>query len=238
MKSQNILVIGSKPKSIIPKMLFEKIYTANGAAERALFYRKKYPKVSLTCLCGASEFVRNFRVKKRIIKSKPERLIIRSGKITLPKELTNHTKLICLNDQKQWNFQKNFFGLKSLSLLQGEYFYHEEYLKKIYYLLKCFKNKSFQGVSTGFYSILMALKENPHSKIIISGIGMSGGVQFYKSKRSETFDYSPRARVDRFLVKQIDKDLKKHLFSADKELVSNAGITLLEKKSLRQSKNL
>ena len=37
------------------------------------------------------------------------------------------------------------------------------YLKKIYYLLKCFKNKSFQGVSTGFYSILMALKENPHS---------------------------------------------------------------------------
>tara|TARA_Y100000741_G_scaffold318583_1_gene265860 strand:- start:1006 stop:1713 length:708 start_codon:yes stop_codon:yes gene_type:complete len=234
MKSGNILVLGSKPKSLIPKLAFKKIYTANGAAERALSYRKKNPKVTLTCLCGASEFARNFRVKRRIVKSKPERLIIRSGKIALPKELMNRTKLICLNNQDQLNFQKNFFNLKGFSIFQGEYFYHEEYLKKIFHLFKCFKNNSFQGVSTGFYSILMAIKENPDSKIIISGIGMSGGVQFYHSKRSKTFDYSPRARVDRFLMKKVDKNLKKHLFSTDKELVLNSGINLLEKNSLGQ----
>lgn len=232
MKSRNILVLGSKPKSIIPKVAFKKIYAANGAAERALSYRKKNPKVFLTCLCGASEFARNFRVKRRIIKSKPERLIIRSGKIALPKELMNKTKLICLSNQDQLNFQKNFFDLKGLSIFQGEYFYHEEYLKKIFHLLKCFKNNSFQGVSTGFYSILMAIKENPNSKIIISGIGMAGGVQFYQSKRSKTFDYSPRARVDRFLMTKMNKDLKKHLFSTDQELILNSGIKLLVKNSL------
>ena len=232
MKSGNILVLGSKPKAIIPKALFKKIYTANGAAEKAFLYRKKNPKVSLTCLCGASEFERNFRVKRRIIKSKPERLIIRSGKIALPRELFKKTKLICLSNRDQLNFQKGFFNLKSLAIFQSEYFYHEEYFKKIFHLLKCFKNNSIQGMSTGFYSILTAFKENPNSKIIISGIGLSGGVQFYQSKRSKSYDYSPRARVDRFLMKKINKNIKKHLFTADKELVFNSGINLLEKNSL------
>ena len=234
MKSDNILVIGSKPDSIVPKLFFKKIYTANGAAERAISYRKKNPKVTLTCLCGAAEFARNFRVKRRIIKSKPERLIIRSGKIALPKELTKRTKLVCLNNQEQLNFQKKFFNFKSFSIILGEYYYHEKYLKKIFHLLKCIKNNSFQGVSTGFYSILMAIKENPNSNIIISGIGMSGGVQFYKSKRSRSFIYDSRARVDRFLMTKMHKDLKKHLFSSDKELVFNSGINLLVKNSLGQ----
>ena len=113
MKNENVLVIGSKPKSIIPKILFKKIYTANGAAERVILYRKKYPKVPLTCLCGASEFARNFRVRRRIIKSKPERLIIRSGKIGFPKELTNRTKLVCLDNQKQLDFQKKFLAWRT-----------------------------------------------------------------------------------------------------------------------------
>ena len=227
MKNENVLVIGSKPKSIIPKILFKKIYTANGAAERVILYRKKYPKVPLTCLCGASEFAKNFRVRRRIIKSRPERLIIRSGKIGFPKELTNRTKLICLNNQKQLNFQKNFFNLKGLSIYQGEYFYYDEYLKKLLHLIKCFKNNSFQGVSTGFYSILLAIKENPKSKIIISGIGMSGGFQFYKSKRNKTFNYTKRAKVDRFLITKLNNVFKSNLYTTDEELAFNGNINLL-----------
>lgn len=227
MKNENVLVIGSKPKSIIPKILFKKIYTANGAAERVILYRKKYPKVPLTCLCGASEFARNFRVRRRIIKSKPERLIIRSGKIGFPKELANRTKLVCLDNQKQLDFQKKFFSLNGLSIYQGEYFYHDEYLKKLLHLIKCFKNNSFQGVSTGFYSILLAIKENPKSKIIISGIGMSGGFQFYKSKRNKTFNYTKRAKVDRFLITKLNNVFKSNLYTTDEELAFNSNINLL-----------
>jgi len=46
------------------------------------------------------------------------------------------------------------------------------------HILKFIKNKNIWGVSTGFYAILLALEENPESKIIISGIGMQGGKQF------------------------------------------------------------
>ena len=42
MNLANILVLGSKPNSKIPDSHFDKIYSANGAAERALNYRNKY----------------------------------------------------------------------------------------------------------------------------------------------------------------------------------------------------
>ena len=48
----DVLVIGSKPNSIIPNFPISKVYTANGAAERAKEYQKYFPKSNLTCLVG------------------------------------------------------------------------------------------------------------------------------------------------------------------------------------------
>ena len=42
MENNNILVLGSKPGSRLPDENVVKIYSANGAAERAVQYRKKY----------------------------------------------------------------------------------------------------------------------------------------------------------------------------------------------------
>ena len=43
-KEENyILVLGSKPDSKLPDIKVEHIYSANGAAERAAEYKKKYP---------------------------------------------------------------------------------------------------------------------------------------------------------------------------------------------------
>ena len=79
MNQKNILVLGSKPGSNLPDINVEKIYTANGAAERAEIYREKFKNNELICICGASEFARNHHVSHRITNSKPQRLIIRSG---------------------------------------------------------------------------------------------------------------------------------------------------------------
>ena len=38
----DVLVIGSKPNSIIPNFPINKVYTANGAAERAKEYQKYF----------------------------------------------------------------------------------------------------------------------------------------------------------------------------------------------------
>lgn len=220
-----ILVLGSKPGSKLPNQEVSKIYTANGAAERAEQFRKKFPNNELTTICGAREFARNDHVSKRIIKSKPKRFIIRSGIISLPKDLKNLTKLICLSNKEQWNFQKNFFKLNKYSLFFAEFFHQDNFLQKMKHIMEGLKNNTILGVSTGFYAILLALKENPNSQIIISGIGMKGGKQFYKSERSNYFVYDSRARVDRFLIKKMKKNLKKNMYSLDEELVNTANIT-------------
>ena len=66
-----VLVLGSKPESLFPDVKVEKIYSANGAAERALNYKKKYPNIEHVALTGAKEFMENENVSKRIILSKP-----------------------------------------------------------------------------------------------------------------------------------------------------------------------
>lgn len=226
MINYNVLVLGSKPDSKLPDMQVSKIYTANGAAERADLYRKKYQENELICITGASEFARNEHVSKRIINSKPKRLIIRSGIIDLPSVLNGYTKLKCLSNSSQWFFQSNFFRLGLFSLFISEFYHQKNMLDKIVHVIKAVKNRKIQGISTGFFAILLALIENPNSNIIISGIGMKGGKQFYKSDRSNYFVYDSRARVDRFLVKQLLKKYKERLYTLDLDLAEVSGVRL------------
>ncbi|MDB4157382.1 hypothetical protein N9586_00470 [Candidatus Pelagibacter sp.] len=224
MLNNNILVLGSKPGSMLPDINVDKIYTANGAAQRANYFRKKHLKNVLTSIIGAREFTRNENASNRVISSKPERIVIRSGKVDLPFELKNYTKLICLSNYEQWNFQSKFFINKKISLLLAELEHQENFFSKLTHFLTTIKHKNIQGVSTGFYGILLALEENPHSNIIISGIGMRGGKQFYKSERSNLFVYDARARVDRYLVTKLLENYKSRLYTLDSDLIEVARI--------------
>ena len=226
MENNKVLVLGSKPESNLPEENVAKIYAANGAAERATDYRKKYLANTLTCIVGAREFARNEHVSRRIIEAKPENFIIRSGVIDIPLELKDHTKLIFLSNDEQWNFQSKFFTNKKVSLFLSEIFHQLKFFDKILHILKFIKNKNIWGVSTGFYAILLALEENPESKIIISGIGMQGGKQFYKSERSNHFVYDSRARVDRFLFKKLLSKYKDRLYTLDGDLPKISNINL------------
>ena len=66
LSQKNVLVLGSKPDSVLPDLQVSSIYAANGAAERAKIYKEKYPNTPLICCAGASEFARNENVKSRI----------------------------------------------------------------------------------------------------------------------------------------------------------------------------
>ena len=220
MLNKNILVLGSKPESKLPDIHVDKIYTANGAAARASEFRKKHKTNKLISVVGAREFARNEYVNTRVIASKPEKIMIVPGVIDLPLQLKDYTELICLSNKEQWNFQAKFFKYKKISLLIAEMQYQEKFFSKIIHI----KNKNFQGISRGFYSILLALVENPGSNIIISGIGMKGGKQFYESKRSELFVYDSRARVDRYLIGKLSNKYKDRLYSLDSDLFEISGI--------------
>ena len=208
MLNEIILVLGSKPKSKLPKLNFKKIYAANGAVSKTNVYRQKYKSTELISVTSKKNFEKNPDVRNRIISSKPDRLYVRFGKVNIPYKLRN-CKYDFINHSDQWNFQKKFFKFQSLSLFLAEFFYKDNLFSKIKRFLKLFDNESLQGISTGFYSILLALEENPNSKIIISGIGFSGGGHFYKTKRSKKFNYDARSAVDRYLIKFLYKKLKK-----------------------------
>ena len=66
LSQKNVLVLGSRPNSVLPDLQVSSIYAANGAAERAKIYKEKYPNAPLICCAGASEFARNENAKSRI----------------------------------------------------------------------------------------------------------------------------------------------------------------------------
>ena len=68
----DILVLGSKPESKLPDIKVEKIYSANGAAERATDYKKRYLNIHHTALIGSKEFSENENVKSRVVNSSPQ----------------------------------------------------------------------------------------------------------------------------------------------------------------------
>jgi hypothetical protein len=224
MQNKNILVLGSKPKCKIPKLSYFKIYSANGAAERS----KKIKKKKLTCVVGFQNFNKNINVRSRVLKSNPDKIVIRSGKIISDNLHKKKIKFIFFSKEKQWNFQKKFFNNGAISLILAEFFYKTNFLNKILYLYKLIKNKSAQGVSSGFFSILLALHENPKSRIITSGIGMDGGKHFYTDIRSSKYNYDARAGVDRFLINKLKSQFKDKIFSQDKDFVKIASINYLD----------
>ena len=229
MPNETILVLGSKPESKLPKLNFKKIYAANGAASRFILYKKKYKKTEFISVTSKKNFEKNPDVRERIIKSKPDRLYVRFGKVNIPKKLEN-CKFDFVDSFDQLHFQKKFFKFNYLSLFLAEFFYKESLYKKFKRFLKLFIEENFQGISTGFYAILLALKENPNSKIIISGIGLSGGGHFYKSKRSKKFNYDSRAAVDRYLIKFLFKKFKKKILSVDKDFIEFSNVKKYKKK--------
>ena len=135
----DVLVIGSKPNSIIPNFPINKVYTANGAAERAKEYQKYFPKSNLTCLVGDLEFEKNINVKKRIIEAYPNRIIVRGSKIHLPEKLERNCELKYLSFIKQQNFQAKFFRGGNFTIIYSELLREIKIKNKIKYFLKKLK---------------------------------------------------------------------------------------------------
>lgn len=234
-----ILVLGSKPESKLPDIKVEKIYSANGAAERATDYKKKYLNIHHTALIGSKEFSENQNVKSRVVNSSPQRLYCRSGNITLPEELKK-SELEFLTSKEQFSFQSKFYKFGGLDILLGEIFFYETNLIKLLkHTYACAIYRGFWGVATGFYSILLALHENPNSKIIVSGIGLIEGGHFYTSKDSygyiseraqksiktgnksiyNKFRNTSRCRVERYLIKRLRTVFKNRILTVDDEMV-------------------
>tara|TARA_B110000971_G_scaffold189674_1_gene200193 strand:+ start:28702 stop:29394 length:693 start_codon:yes stop_codon:yes gene_type:complete len=217
---KKVIVIGSKPKIKIPNFKFQKIYTANGAAERGFKLHSKIEKSELIAVVGGREYLGNPLVKKKIIIARPKKVYVRGAHLCEKDFYPLRCKIKNTWNHGQLQFQKNFFSFGYFSIFLAEFFYKKNFYEKIIHIIKSLKNNNFWGISSGFYAILLALHENPKSDIFVVGIGMSGGKQYYKNKRNQLLDYTPRSRVDRYLIKRLKKKYKIRILTNDVELAS------------------
>ena len=100
-------------------------------------------------------------------------------------------------------------------MLLGELKYELSFLLKIKHCIKIIFQPQGFGVSTGFFSIMLAIYENPDCKIIISGIGLEKGGHFYNR---ELIRHNSRANVDRYLINQLKKKYKDNLYTLDQSM--------------------
>ena len=231
MKTENnlVLIIGSKPGAKFPDLNVDCIYTANGAAERAKEYLSKYSNASFKSIISGREFENNLEVQKRVVSANPKELISRSDYINISNyNFSNSIKFKFYSNFKQFLFQGQFFKLNLFDVLFSEFTYMSSIKEKINFLLSIIRNYKFNGVSTGFFSILYALKFHPRSKVIITGIGMQGGGHFYNKKSTR---YTNRSKVDKALMKCMKLVYKKRLFTIDSELAETTGINFLDVKT-------
>jgi len=220
MKSQfpnnkDILVVGSKKGLKIPTSKIYKAYLANGAIS-LVNKLKKTKGFEVNCITGAAIYLRHKEIRKKILKSKPNRFVIRGqiSKKDLKNDFNHKFRYRKFETTKKINnFQSKFFVKNSFSILIAEYFYENNIFKKIVHFTKILlRFKKNIGVSTGFFTLLLALDENKESNIIISGISMKEGKHFFKKKRS----FINRARVDAYLFNKLKQNFKERIATTDK----------------------
>ena len=224
-KNEYVLILGSKPEYQIPNLIFKHIYAANGAVERVEKYKLSFPNFELISVIGGREFEKNLEVKNRVLKSTPNRMICRLGKVDIKKyNFPNHMKFEYFSNFKQLKIQSSFckFGLINIIFLES--FYEQKLIKKIYHLFRSVSKAALVGTSTGFFAILCALLEHPDKKILISGIGMIGGSHEYNDKDR----YNKRSVVDRKLILSLKENFRAKLITTDKDLAINANIKFYE----------
>jgi hypothetical protein len=240
---KKILILGSKYGSKLPNTKVDIIYSANGAAERAALYKTYYPDTFHINITGGTNFLADEETRERIIKSKPDKIIVRTGPIEIPEELTKYNcEIVQWDSKKNTDIQAQFFKLGWLDIFFGEIMYYEkDFLTKFRHLYRCIKHKGFLGCSSGLFAIFFAAMENPNSEIISSGIGLVEGRRYYEEENSfgfmseklkelvkkrnlklNKYNNISRFRVERFLAKRVKDLYKNNIFSLDKDFIDNA----------------
>ena len=158
---------------------------------------------------------------------KPSRIIVRRGDQKKFPNIDFEYSVKTFNKKEQWEFQAQFFNYSYLMLYISELFYGDSFKEKYSYLKKCIiYQKGFLGISTGFFTLLLALSENPNDKVFISGISMENSRHFYKLIGKEK-KVMTRHKIDNFMINFLKKDLKKRMLTNDRQFSEIAEITLI-----------
>lgn len=228
MLSENILVLGSGPQTKIVKKNFKKIYAANASIIKCKDYLNDNIDLEIISVVTEDGLVSDIPTQKNIKEISPHRIVIRKRTHKHLPELNFRFKETSFNHFEQYRFQKKFFKNANIFLPLAEMFYGNTFNEKIRHFINIFKyKKRMMGVSTGFYSILLAILENPNSQIFINGITISNSKHFYKLIGKEN-KIMTRYKVDSFMLKFLMKKFKINLYTTDLNFSKIAKINYFE----------
>ena len=222
MYSENVLILGSKAPYKIPNISVKEIFSSNGSAELADLYNKNYKaeKAIHTCIIGARSFLKLKDINKRVIDSRPDNLIIRDNNDVsndLSKLFVNKINVYKFTKREQFLCQSNFFRRGVISLIKAEYNYESFLSKKLKHIFNGLFKYGFFGVSSGFFALLNAADKYPDANLIISGLSFSGGSHYYETGKMTL----NRGNIDKILMNNLLKSIKKRIFIVDKEIAKN-----------------
>lgn len=233
-----VLVLGSKPDSVLPDVNPKHIYAANAAIEKSMIYRKKNPHVKITSIAGGRAILED-HIRQRIATAKPDRIITKNpcscSIKELFQELDNFLETRNLSYKEAYLMQHELLGTRVywaewIKLMSGDVLLNpKRFMKQLYTILR---ERYPRGVSAGVFGIIMALREYPDTPIITCGIGLQGGGHFYKAGELS----SHRGRIDRYLFRSLPERLKKNIYSQDMEMVENGKVQLLVADALYHEK--
>ena len=215
-----VVVIGSKPNSILPDINPVRVYTANSAASLS----SKYAGAEKICIAGGNE-IKKENIFNAVHSAQPKRLVLRGGDDSvrnLFKDLV--IQLEILEWKLQFQYQKKFFPALQIWLYDFICITKLSPKKCLTYLLKFHKKPRPQGVSTGVFAIIKALDENPCSTIVVCGIGLMGGGHFDGNGKM------PRRRglVDFKLFKLLSAKHKERILTTDDDFSRLGGVLKFE----------
>ena len=228
-KKDPVLVLGSKPDSMLPDIRPVHIYAANAAALKAKAYRELNPDVQLTCVVAGKTILEEY-FQNVVREAEPNRLITKNPcpyplEELFPEFRNNGVRTERMKRKDSYILQHSFFGrraywaewlkLTSLSKIKNP----NRAVRIVYNLLK---EKYPTGASSGLFCVIKALTEYPGHPVVISGVSLQGGGHF------DQVDYftSSRGKIDRYLCRSLPDHVKKDLFTVDSLMAKNGGIQL------------
>jgi len=233
-----VLVLGSKPDSILPDISPVHIYAANAAAMRVKPYRELDPEVQLTCIVGGMAILEEY-LQNIVSGSEPSRVITKNPcprplDDLFPEFKNKGVQTLDRNNKDSYYLQHSILGRRAywgewLKLTSQNVLKKPMRIPRLLYNLV--REKYPRGTSAGMFCVIMAAIEFPGHPIVVSGISLQGGGHFNK------VDYftSSRAIIDRYLCRSLPVHVKKNLYTVDPLMSENGGVQLVDLSPLARS---
>lgn len=223
-----VVVLGSKPHSPLPDVQPVAVYTANGAASKAHFYRQ-YEDVRFVCVVSSRQMMKT-DIQQRVIQLQPERIVARFHKSDVAGTVGEHlpqTHIEYLHIGQQYQMQRRYFDWrlfwshftikhsKTAQNVPGRGLtFWRLWLREMANLWHSTPGESRRylgGISTGLFAMVCALEEWPQARIVLSGISLVTGEHHYGSEK-----FSTKVAIrDKRVMPHIRPDARSRLFTTD-----------------------